>query len=165
MKTPIRSDTFSKFAAWCNFTKTITPPWVFLPFSNCTNGTKSPEASHIDVINVFYISKSICSQLFKRIYFFLGVSKCLFSGSLIAVVYLQPCKTSMIEFFGKNSWRLSAAKLFSQKGSVLNFWDINSKYVSPTSELEDVSCLKRYALVILKRNQDYTVDQILVQFF
>ena len=28
----------------CNFTKINTPPWVFLAFLNCTNGTKSRKA-------------------------------------------------------------------------------------------------------------------------
>ena len=31
----------------CNFTKSNTPPWVFLNFLNSTNGTKSRNASHI----------------------------------------------------------------------------------------------------------------------
>ena len=33
-------------ASACNFTKSITPPWVFPRFLNCTNGTKSHKASH-----------------------------------------------------------------------------------------------------------------------
>ena len=31
----------------CYFTKSNTPPWVFFTFFNCTNGTKSCNASHI----------------------------------------------------------------------------------------------------------------------
>ena len=31
-------------------TKSNTPPWVFLRFWNCTNGTKSRNASHIESI-------------------------------------------------------------------------------------------------------------------
>ena len=31
----------------CNFTKSNTPPWMFLRFLNCTIGTKSRKASHI----------------------------------------------------------------------------------------------------------------------
>ena len=31
----------------CNFTKINTPPWVFFTFFNCTNGTKSRNASYI----------------------------------------------------------------------------------------------------------------------
>ena len=45
----------------CNFTKSNTPPWVFLTFLNCANGTKSRNASHImlqffrESINIFVI--------------------------------------------------------------------------------------------------------------
>ena len=35
------------FSTTCNFTKSNTPPWVFLRFLNCTNGTKSRKASHL----------------------------------------------------------------------------------------------------------------------
>ena len=31
----------------CNFTKSITPPWVFFVFFHCANGTKSCKASHM----------------------------------------------------------------------------------------------------------------------
>ena len=31
----------------CNFTNSSTPPWVFLRFLNCTNGTKSRKAAEI----------------------------------------------------------------------------------------------------------------------
>ena len=31
----------------CNFTKSITPPWVFFAFFHCANGTKSCKASHM----------------------------------------------------------------------------------------------------------------------
>ena len=34
----------------CNFTKINTPPWVFLRFLNCTNATKSRNASHIHIL-------------------------------------------------------------------------------------------------------------------
>ena len=34
-------------AKFCNFTKSNTPPWMFSRFLNCTNGTKSCNASHI----------------------------------------------------------------------------------------------------------------------
>ena len=35
------------FASVCNFTKSNIPPWVFSCFLNCTNGTKTRNASHI----------------------------------------------------------------------------------------------------------------------
>ena len=42
----------------CNFTKSITPPWVFSPFLNCTNSTKSRKASQI-----FILPKTLCKNL------------------------------------------------------------------------------------------------------
>ena len=42
-KHPLRSATLQAEA--CNFTKSNTFPWVFLRFLNCTNGTKSRNAS------------------------------------------------------------------------------------------------------------------------
>ena len=32
-----------------NFTKSNTPPWMFSHFLNCVNGTKSCNASHLDI--------------------------------------------------------------------------------------------------------------------
>ena len=48
-KHPWRGVTFSSKVAGlaCNFTKSNTPPWVFSRFLNCTNGTKSRNASHV----------------------------------------------------------------------------------------------------------------------
>ena len=37
-------------AETCNFTEINTPPWVFFTLLNCTNGTKSRNASHIHKI-------------------------------------------------------------------------------------------------------------------
>ena len=38
--------TFSLVKAW-NFTKSSTPPWLFLRFLDCTNDTKSHNALHL----------------------------------------------------------------------------------------------------------------------
>ena len=44
----------------CNFTTSNTPPWCFSPFLNCTNGTKSSNASHIyNKISCMFIIISI----------------------------------------------------------------------------------------------------------
>ena len=37
----------------CNFTKTNTPPWVFLRFLNCANGTESHNAPYIWLSDIF----------------------------------------------------------------------------------------------------------------
>ena len=44
------------WASSCNVTKTKTRPWVVFTFLNCTNGTKSRKASHIDKVleNIYY---------------------------------------------------------------------------------------------------------------
>ena len=34
-------------ASTCNFTKGVSPLWVFFTFLNCTDDTKSPKASHL----------------------------------------------------------------------------------------------------------------------
>ena len=47
----------------CNFTKSITPPWVFSPFLNCTNSTKSRKASQI-----FILPKTLCKNLRSKRY-------------------------------------------------------------------------------------------------
>ena len=38
----------------CNFSKRNTPPWVLFTFLNCTNGTKSCNASQIKFLNTFF---------------------------------------------------------------------------------------------------------------
>ena len=47
-----------KLTKACNFTKSNTPPWLFSRFLNCTNGTKSRDASQILKI-IYYISNKI----------------------------------------------------------------------------------------------------------
>ena len=37
----------------CNFTKSISSPWVFFLFSNCTNGTKLRNASYFIYIYIY----------------------------------------------------------------------------------------------------------------
>ena len=48
-KHPWRSVNFSKVTGSSLQTKINTPPWVFSRFLNCTNATKSRNASHISV--------------------------------------------------------------------------------------------------------------------
>ena len=52
------------FALASNFTKSNTPPWVFSPFVNCTSGTKSRNASHLD----FWVSHDNVAKLKSRTY-------------------------------------------------------------------------------------------------
>ena len=68
-------------AETCNFTKSNTPPWVFLCLLNCTNGTKSRKASDISVylsISVYmyiYIYLSIYFSLYLYLYLYLSIYK------------------------------------------------------------------------------------------
>ena len=45
----------------CNFTKSTTPPWCFLRFLNCTNGTKSRKA-----LQIKYLGNITRSFLFEE---------------------------------------------------------------------------------------------------
>ena len=53
------------FALASNFTKSNTPPWVFSPFVNCTSGTKSRNASHLDIS---WVSHDDVAKLKSRTY-------------------------------------------------------------------------------------------------
>ena len=44
---------FANFGEARNFTKSKTPPWVFLTFLNCTNGAKSRNVLHMFPIMIF----------------------------------------------------------------------------------------------------------------
>ena len=54
-------------ASACNFTKINTPTWVFSRFLNCTNATKSHNASQMLVKKT--VSKKIQIAIFKKIKF------------------------------------------------------------------------------------------------
>ena len=75
-KYPQRSNTFSKVAGRseaCNFTKIVTPPWLFSRFSNCTNGNKSCKESYVLIkfqVQLFgqeYKCEILLSQIFMGI--------------------------------------------------------------------------------------------------
>ena len=49
-------------ASACNFTKSITPLWMFFTFFNCTNGTKSCKASDAILRNIHKNTVSPCER-------------------------------------------------------------------------------------------------------
>ena len=67
-KHPWRSVTFGKVTGFsCNFTKSITPPWVFFMFFKLVpNRTKSSKGSHLEVLMVSKNSETSCQSAMDR---------------------------------------------------------------------------------------------------
>ena len=94
-KHPLRSVNFSKGAAWSNFTKSNTPPWMFFTFLKITQIVLNCSTHHMQLVNSYLRNG-------KRFFFSFQKNRRLVQGNKVMKNQLNTGKTLYVWIFSSN---------------------------------------------------------------